>query len=57
MVEKMKHKKQPAQTSKVVSEKEIAAWLYLTPVLILTFILYSTTLKNYFIINVSYIME
>lgn len=51
MVEKKKHKKQPAQTSKVVSKKNIAAWLYLAPVLVLTFILYATTLSNYFIIN------
>lgn len=34
-----------------ISERKTSEWLFLAPILILTFILYSSTLKNYFIIN------
>ena len=48
-----KQKDQIGQHQKVnaISESKTSEWLFLGPILILTFILYSGTLKNYFIIN------
>ncbi len=51
MAEIKKNKQKPQHAPKVVVESNTSVWLYLAPVLILTFILFSNTFKNYFIIN------
>jgi protein O-mannosyl-transferase len=51
MAEKKKAQKPSNKKSSDLSGNKASFWFSLTPVLILTFILYSGTLKNYFIIN------
>lgn len=51
MAEKQKNKKLPNKKENAIVGSNTSEWLFLAPILILTFFLYSTTLKNYFIIN------
>ena len=51
MAEKKGNQKLPNKKANDISESNTSVWLFLAPILIFTFILYSTTLKNYFIIN------
>lgn len=51
MAKKQKDQKNRNKNENAISGSNTSEWLFLAPILILTFILYSTTLKNYFIIN------
>ena len=51
MSKKIKNKQASQQLSKSAKGGSAPVWIYLIPVLILTFLIYSNTLKNYFIIN------
>lgn len=46
-----KKENQQSQNKKAAAVSNTSEWIFLAPILILTFFLYSTTLKNYFIIN------
>src|ERR1019366_4378594 len=51
MAEKKGNQKLPNKKANNISGSNTSEWLFLAPILILTYILYSGTLKNYFIIN------
>jgi protein O-mannosyl-transferase len=51
MAENKKNQKPSAKSATNISENSTSTWVFLAPVLILTFVLYSGSLKNYFIIN------